>query len=132
MKKQINKKYRILLISSAILFSTVVYFMSDSLILGASAGGGGTVSAPVTTDDSEAPTSASIPQAAQTQQESNLSSDVASEDKNNEVPKEVYVIKAGQTLWEIAQDSGLSIQTLMNKNQLSSSVIVEGQELVFD
>lgn len=133
MKKQINKKHRILLISSAILFSTVVYLMSDSLILGASAGGGGTVSTPGTVPSTDSiQTPASTSQKAQAQQDTNLNEDATSKNKNNEEPKEVYVIKAGQTLWEIAQDSGLSIQTLMNKNQLSSSVIVEGQELVLD
>ena len=123
MKKRINKKYLILLISSAILFSTAIYFMSSSMILGASVGGGEVVTpvAPIpTTQTAEKPKA--------TEEAENASA----VSKEKEVPKEVYIVKEGQTLWEIAQDSGVSIQTLMNKNQLSSSVIVEGQELVFD
>ncbi|ALS37120.1 LysM repeat protein [Enterococcus rotai] len=122
MKKRINKKYLILLISSAILFSTAIYFMSSSMILGASVGGGEVVTpvAPIPTTQT-----AEKPKATEAENASVVS-------KEKEVPKEVYIVKEGQTLWEIAQDSGVSIQTLMNKNQLSSSVIVEGQELVFD
>ncbi|OTN88249.1 hypothetical protein A5819_000701 [Enterococcus sp. 7E2_DIV0204] len=122
MKKRINKKYLILLISSAILFSTAIYFMSSSMILGASVGGGEVVTpvAPIPTTQT-----AEKPKTTEAENASAVS-------KEKEVPKEVYIVKEGQTLWEIAQDSGVSIQTLMNKNQLSSSVIVEGQELVFD
>lgn len=122
MKKRINKKYLILLISSAILFSTAIYFMSSSMILGASVGGGEVVTpvAPIPTTQT-----AEKPKTTEAENASAVS-------KEKEVLKEVYIVKEGQTLWEIAQDSGVSIQTLMNKNQLSSSVIVEGQELVFD
>ncbi|MBO0472343.1 hypothetical protein IGL98_002886 [Enterococcus sp. DIV0840] len=132
MKKRINKKYSILLIFSAILFSTAIYFMSSSLVLGASVGGG-TESAPVTADGGAAiiPTPTPAAPQAEPKKETTTENNVA-ENKEKEAPKEVYVVKSGQTLWEIAQDSGLSIATLMNKNQLSSSVIVEGQELVFD
>ncbi|MTD38371.1 LysM peptidoglycan-binding domain-containing protein [Erwinia sp. CPCC 100877] len=41
-----------------------------------------------------------------------------------------YIVKAGQTLWEIAQENGVPVQTLMKVNRLSSSVIIEGQELI--
>ncbi|MGM0219619.1 LysM peptidoglycan-binding domain-containing protein [Enterococcus sp. AZ126] len=131
MKKRINKKYSILLVFSAILFSTAIYFMSSSLVLGASAGG--TASAPVTADGGAAIIPAPTPPATQAEpKQETATENTIAEQKEKEAPKEVYVVKDGQTLWEIAQDSGLSIQTLMNKNQLSSSVIVEGQELVFD
>ncbi|MGX7202877.1 hypothetical protein BCR22_11175 [Enterococcus plantarum] len=132
MKKQINKKNSILLIFSAILFSTIIYFMSSSMVLGASAGGG-MESVPVTADGGTAiapPLTPVVPQAEPKKE--TTSENTVAEDKEKEAPKEVYIVKNGQTLWEIAQDSGLSIQTLMNKNQLSSSIIVEGQELVFD
>lgn len=131
MKKRINKKNSILLIFSAILFSTAIYFMSSSLVLGASVGG----TSPVTAGGEEVvlptPTPAPIAPESEQQKETTNENTVA-EQKEKEAPKEVYIVKTGQTLWEIAQDSGLSIQNLMNKNQLSSSVIVEGQELVFD
>ncbi|MBO0439947.1 LysM peptidoglycan-binding domain-containing protein [Candidatus Enterococcus ikei] len=125
MKNRINKKYPILLIFSTILFSTAIYFMSGSLVLGASAGGSWT---PETAGDG-----VSIPapvDGAQSQTTDNATA--TAESKQNEEPKEVYVVKGGQTLWEIAQDSGVSVQTLMNKNQLGNSFIIEGQELVLD
>lgn len=125
MKKQLNKRVLTLLISSALLFSSASYAMSSSLVLGASAGGAtsSTVTAEGTVD--AATQTPATPAAS-------VSKTVTSETNVNEIPKEVYIVKEGQTLWEIAQDSGLSIQVLMNKNQLSSSVIVAGQELVFD
>ncbi|WP_207694664.1 hypothetical protein DOK67_0000457 [Enterococcus sp. DIV0212c] len=126
MKKRINKKYPILLIFSTILFSTAIYFMSGSLVLGASAGGSWT---PETAGDGVS-VPAPVVEGAQSQTTDNPTS--TAESKQNEEPKEVYVVKDGQTLWEIAQDSGLSLQTLMNKNQLGNSVIIEGQELVLD
>ncbi|MGX7137324.1 hypothetical protein RV15_GL000300 [Enterococcus silesiacus] len=133
MKKRIKEKHLIPLVFSTILFSTAIYFMSDSVVLGASVGG--TETAPVNADTTAVmPESAPVaPEVEQTTEEATAQSTATeTESKANEPPKEVYVVKDGQTLWEIAQDSGLSVQTLMNKNQLSSSVIVEGQELVFD
>lgn len=132
MKKRINKKYTILLIFSTVLFSTAIYFMSSSLVLGASVGGG-MESAPVTVEGGEAITPTPTPEIPQAEpKEETTTENTVAENKEKEAPKEVYVVKNGQTLWEIAQDSGLPIQTLMNTNQLSNSVIVEGQELVFD
>ncbi|MEI5994619.1 LysM peptidoglycan-binding domain-containing protein [Candidatus Enterococcus mansonii] len=134
MKKQINGKTPKLLIYSVILFSTAIYFMSDSLILGASAGGG-VVSTPPPSSVIEQSTPESAPDVQKTDADSKTDATTPernTESQKNEVPKEVYIVKSGQTLWEIAQDTGLSIQALMNKNQLSNSVIVEGQELVFD
>jgi LysM repeat protein len=133
MKKRVNKHVRLLLVFSALLFSTAIYFLSSSLILGASPGG----SAPITTTNSSettpstpAPSSEAV-EDGQTPAATTEQTATAEGNSNTQEP-EVYVVKSGQTLWEIAQDSGLSIQTLMNKNQLSSSVLVEGQELVFD
>ncbi|MGX7245896.1 LysM peptidoglycan-binding domain-containing protein [Enterococcus quebecensis] len=136
MKKRINKKYSVLLIFSTILFSTAIYSISDSVVLGASAGGA--VSVPTAGVGADAPPPAPVvpsvqeidPPKRETTAEGTSTS--SAENKNSEAPKEVYIVKDGQTLWEIAQDSGQSVQTLMNKNQLSSGVIIEGQELVFD
>jgi LysM repeat protein len=47
-----------------------------------------------------------------------------------QVVKQTYIVEAGQTLWEIAQENGVTVQTLMNANRLSSSLIIEGQELI--
>ena len=52
--------------------------------------------------------------------------------QTKEVPKKTYRIESDQTLWEIAQNNGLTIQDLMNQNQLTSTVIVEGQELIIE
>ncbi|MDA9471745.1 LysM peptidoglycan-binding domain-containing protein [Enterococcus sp. 5H] len=123
MKKRINKTHLILLIFSTVLFSTVVYFMSNSLVLGASVGGNETMPVPVP---------ASTEQQAELPVESSAEAEQTVESQKSETPKEVYVVKNGETLWEIAQDMSLSIPTLMNRNQLSSSVIFEGQELVLD
>lgn len=116
------------------MFSTAIYFLSSSLILGASPGG----STPVTAD-SQPVAPASVPETAssETKVEAPTPTAVSTEPpaestaESNVQDSEVYVVKSGRTLWEIAQDSGLSIQTLMNENQLSSSVLIEGQELVF-
>ncbi|MHC5215738.1 LysM peptidoglycan-binding domain-containing protein [Enterococcus sp. LJL128] len=43
---------------------------------------------------------------------------------------ELYKVKQGESLWEIAQNANISLQDLMNINQLSNSVILEGQELI--
>lgn len=134
MKKHSTKNYRLLLVFSALLFSTAIYFLSSSLILGASPGG----STPVTAD-SQPVTPTSVPETAssETKVEAPTPTTVSTEPPAESTAasevqdSEVYVVKRGQTLWEIAQDSGLSIQTLMNENQLSSSVLIEGQELVF-
>lgn len=45
-------------------------------------------------------------------------------------PANVYTVKTGETLWEISQTAGVSLQDLMINNQLSSAMIIEGQELV--
>lgn len=123
MKKRINKTHLILLIFSTVLFSTVAYFMSNSLVLGASVGGNEAMPVPVP---------ASSQQQAELPVESSAEAEQTVESQKSETPKEVYVVKNGETLWEIAQDFSLSIPTLMNRNQLSNSVIFEGQELVLD
>lgn len=43
---------------------------------------------------------------------------------------EVHTVQEGQNLWEIAQNAEMSLQDLMNANQLSSSAIFAGQELL--
>ncbi|WP_321388575.1 LysM peptidoglycan-binding domain-containing protein [uncultured Enterococcus sp.] len=43
---------------------------------------------------------------------------------------EIYTVQQGQNLWEIAQATEMSLQDLMNTNQLSSSAIFTGQELL--
>ncbi|MBL1223570.1 LysM peptidoglycan-binding domain-containing protein [Enterococcus sp. BWR-S5] len=43
---------------------------------------------------------------------------------------EIYTVQQGQNLWEIAQSTEMSLQDLMNTNQLSSSAIFTGQELL--
>ncbi|MCB5952112.1 LysM peptidoglycan-binding domain-containing protein [Enterococcus sp. BWT-B8] len=45
-------------------------------------------------------------------------------------PANIYTVQSGETLWEISQTTGVSVQDLMITNQLSSAVIIEGQELV--
>lgn len=45
-------------------------------------------------------------------------------------PANVYTVQSGETLWEISQIVGVSVQDLMIANQLSSAVIIEGQELI--
>ncbi|EOL47670.1 LysM peptidoglycan-binding domain-containing protein [Enterococcus caccae] len=121
MKNRINKKYLTLLIFSAILFSTAIYLSSSSFVLGASVGGETVSAIPIP-----------IPAAPTAETQDAAAEKASTVSKENEQPKEVYLVKKGQTLWEIAQESGVSIQTLMNKNQLGSSVIVEGQELVMN
>lgn len=45
---------------------------------------------------------------------------------------EIYTVQEGQNLWEIAQTTEMSMQDLMNSNQLSSSAIFAGQELLVE
>ncbi|WP_086350024.1 LysM peptidoglycan-binding domain-containing protein [Candidatus Enterococcus clewellii] len=45
---------------------------------------------------------------------------------------EIYTVQEGQNLWEIAQATEMSMQNLMNTNQLSSSAIFAGQELLVE
>lgn len=104
--------------------------MSSSLVLGASVGG--SVATPETAGEAPIATPTPTPSTPESDQQKATTENTITEKQEKEVPKEVYVVKKGQTLWEIAQDSGLSIQALMNRNQLSNSVIVEGQELVFE
>ena len=40
-----------------------------------------------------------------------------------------YTVKSGDSLWKIANEQGVSYQTLMNWNHLSSSNIYVGQKL---
>lgn len=46
--------------------------------------------------------------------------------------EDYYEVASGQTLWEISQDTGMSVQDLMDKNGLSNSLVFEGQYLIVD
>lgn len=128
MKKRINKTQVTLLVFSTLLFGTAVYFMSGSMILGASVGGSAVaVPAEVPAVDDQ---TATVPEEATTA--TTEKENVTDNQEESETPKEVYVVNKGETLWEIAQDSGLSIQTIMKNNQLSNGVVFEGQELVLN
>lgn len=134
-----KKKQNIIkgVVVSLLLVAVIAYFQSDyTVVLGstpiveeASAPGASQPAAP-TVVESNTP----APVAAQTPVSGTSSSEVSAEssEATQEVPKEVYVVKEGQTLWEIAQDTGESLQTLMNDNQLRSSIVVEGQGLAFE
>lgn len=52
--------------------------------------------------------------------------------QTEEASKKTSKVEANQTLWEFAQKNGLTIQELMNQNQLTSTVIIEGQELIVE
>lgn len=52
--------------------------------------------------------------------------------QTKELPKKTNIVESGQTLWEIAQNNGLTIQELMNQNQLTSTLVIEGQELIIE
>ncbi|MHC5229533.1 LysM peptidoglycan-binding domain-containing protein [Enterococcus sp. LJL99] len=52
--------------------------------------------------------------------------------QTKEAPKKTNNVESDQTLWEIAHNNGLTLQELMNRNQLTSTVIVEGQELIIE
>lgn len=51
---------------------------------------------------------------------------------NEETQENVYVVQEGETLWEIAQEIDISIQDLIQENNLSNGVISEGQELIIN
>lgn len=111
MKKWISNN-RALVVVCGLFAAVCIYLVSGTAILGASVGG-----APVTM-----PSSPSAPVSAETTS--------TTTDSNEEAAKKVYVVKKNETLWEIAQDTKVSVQTLMTVNQLNSSIIFEGQELV--
>ena len=52
--------------------------------------------------------------------------------QTKDLPQKTYKVESGQTLWEIAKNNGLGIQDLMNRNQLTSIMIIEGQELIIE
>lgn len=69
--------------------------MSDSFVLGAFAGCEGMLPAP-----------AIVPEVQGAKVQKETTESIAAERKKNEVFKEIYVVKDGQTLWESAQISG--------------------------
>lgn len=48
-----------------------------------------------------------------------------------EKSSKTYTVVKGQTLWEIGQEQGIGVQELMKKNHLSTSIIFEGQILIY-
>jgi len=42
----------------------------------------------------------------------------------------VYIVKSGDSLWSIANNYGITVNELKNANNLTSNVIVSGQQLV--
>ena len=55
--------------------------------------------------------------------------DVLSFNQTVEVSKDTYTVKAGDTLWEIGNEVGLSYQEIMTINNLNSDMIYPGQTL---
>jgi LysM repeat protein len=50
--------------------------------------------------------------------------------KSDENSNTTYTIKSGDTLWEISKDHGITVNQLMNANDLNSSLIFPGEKLV--
>ncbi|MFK4566591.1 LysM peptidoglycan-binding domain-containing protein [Enterococcus sp. UD-01] len=115
MKKQGTSTYNVLVLTLFLLLAAGGGFLSASKALSASLGEN--ISAP--TFDSAAASERSNTAAAE---------QVPSTEE--QVVKQTYIVEARQTLWEIAQEKGVTVQTLMKVNGLSSSLIIEGQELV--
>lgn len=117
----------ILFFSFSIALGAIAGFVhsSSSLIEASAPSTSGTSIAPTAPPESEKKTEQSP--AATTSQENG--SQVA---QDSEVPKKTNTIESDQTLWEFAQTNGVSIQDLMNQNQMTSTVVVEGQELIVE
>ncbi len=54
---------------------------------------------------------------------------VSNQAENKNSQKKVYQVCQGDTLWDIAQKSSISIEELISKNNLSSAIIYVGQKL---
>lgn len=134
MNRKFDKKTLYGLFFSFILFGSIFYVMNDNLLLGAS------VSSVVNNSGSKeilSPAPAKQTVDSQNQDASkkdDKNTDVVKEEAEplDNVPENVYIVKSGQTLWEIAQELGVSLTELMNTNQLSNSFIMEGQELLYN
>ncbi|MBP2098720.1 LysM peptidoglycan-binding domain-containing protein [Enterococcus rivorum] len=140
MKKKFDKKNIYSLLFSCVLFGSIFYFTNNSLLLAASVSPEGKQAAVPVSGNSgvvlpqpPAPTETpqDIPKGESQQTSSSEKEAVITADEKNS-PKNSYIVKPGQTLWEIAQETGLSLTTLMNENQLSNSFIIEGQELSYN
>lgn len=118
MKKRIKHNH-FLLVAGSFLIVVCVYLLSGNTILGATVAG----------DPVVLPSSSSTKSPATTT-ETQTNNSTASSEQNEQTTKELYVVKKDETLWEIAQDTNISVKTLMTINQLNSSMIFEGQELV--
>lgn len=131
MKKAFDRKIVYGLIFSFVLFVFLFYFINNTLLLGASVSpdsnqtsDGGDFSPPTEATPTQQEPSAVINNPSQEQQAENNAAE--------SLPKNTYIVKPGQTLWEIAQELGLSLTALMNYNQLSNSFIIEGQVLSYN
>jgi len=55
---------------------------------------------------------------------------VSQNSKSNQSEKGTYTVKAGDTLWDLADEYGTSVHTLQTLNHMSGDVIVTGEQLV--
>ncbi|MFC6163866.1 LysM peptidoglycan-binding domain-containing protein [Lactiplantibacillus dongliensis] len=55
---------------------------------------------------------------------------VSQNSKSSQSKKGTYTIKAGDTLWDLADEYGTSVHTLQTLNHMSGDVIVTGEQLV--
>lgn len=62
--------------------------------------------------------------------EETTATEVVSETSSSSATSGTYVVVAGDTLWDIANRYGISVDQLMGNNGLSGDLIVVGQELV--
>lgn len=134
MKKKFDKKIAYGLVFSFVLFGSIFYFTNNTLLLGASVSPEGKqASVPISGNGEIVLPPSNQPQSevsqTTTSQEQQEGAAVGEESLSKQ---NTYIVKSGQTLWEIAQETGLSLTTLMNENQLSNSFIVEGQELSYN
>lgn len=136
--------YRKVLVSTICTGSIIVYLLSNSKILGAAPSGdfsylhmeqiNDTVGQIVDVEaqeeifttnnlDSAAIIDGSAGEINETMVEMN------SEVDSGEAQENIYIVKEGETLWEIAQEIDISIQDLLQENNLSNGIVSEGQEL---
>lgn len=136
MRKSRNK-IMLLTLFSAGLIGASTYFMNSSLIEGSTAD----ETAASSSEEPKGVVTATPDTSASTTVESSVVVEQPTPEAGTVVadtppeapvvnPEDVYTVQSGETLWEIAQTSGVSLQDLMNDNQLSSVAILEGQEIV--
>lgn len=136
-----RKKLMILSLFSAGIIGTATYLMSTTFIEGAIPDKTVTSSSEptpkgkvtVTSDTLSSSTNSEEPVSSESVAVADAETETSTEIPASEAPTilgEVYTVQSGETLWEIAQETGISMQKLMNDNQLSSGLIIAGQELV--